>query len=226
MSVLCTGPDRIQYLLPADGIVGWFDEKSGAPELPLIRWALETFDLEGKNFVDVGAHCGTWSFRFAGKASAVFAFEAQRATFYRLCGGITLNNLDDAIVARHVAVGDAPGFAELRVTTRDGGGSSIAKGLPTHARPLFVERVPVATLDSFDISDVGLVKIDVEGNERAVLEGAKDTLLRSKLPPVLFECWGHDWFAEEKKALFACLAALGYQVQAVSWPEMFLATRI
>jgi hypothetical protein len=48
------------------------------------------------------------------------------------------------------------------------------------------EVVRVATLDSFDLHGVGLIKIDVEGAELGVLEGAVETLRRFR-PLLLVE---------------------------------------
>jgi len=43
--------------------------------------------------------------------------------------------------------------------------------------------VPMRTLDSFDYTDIGFIKIDVEGYEYKVLLGAKETI--KKYRPVL-----------------------------------------
>ena len=42
------------------------------------------------------------------------------------------------------------------------------------------------TLDSFRLTDVTFIKIDVEGSERDVLEGARATIARER-PPLLLE---------------------------------------
>ena len=40
-------------------------------------------------------------------------------------------------------------------------------------------QVPLATLDSFELADVGFLKIDVEGHEEPLLHGAEETLRRN-----------------------------------------------
>jgi methyltransferase, FkbM family len=48
-------------------------------------------------------------------------------------------------------------------------------------------QVPVRTLDSFNLDNVGLIKIDVEGNELKTLQGAEQTI-KNSMPFVYFEC--------------------------------------
>jgi Methyltransferase FkbM domain len=69
--------------------------------------------------------------------------------------------------------------------------------------------VPVKRLDDLRLGDVGLVKIDVEGHELAVLRGATDTLARNRAA-VMVE-------AEERHhpnavtAITELLTGLGYE---------------
>lgn len=52
-------------------------------------------------------------------------------------------------------------------------------------------KVQVETIDSYNFSDVGFIKIDVEGYERFVLEGAKDTINRCR-PTIQLEIVGNQ----------------------------------
>ena len=47
-------------------------------------------------------------------------------------------------------------------------------------------RVPLRTLDSYNLSNIGFIKIDVEGHELDVLRGAEVTLRRDQ-PNLLIE---------------------------------------
>ena len=49
-----------------------------------------------------------------------------------------------------------------------------------------LSRVRARALDSFQLADVGLIKIDVQGADGEVLAGARDTLARCR-PVVVFE---------------------------------------
>jgi hypothetical protein len=65
--------------------------------------------------------------------------------------------------------------------------------------------VDTRALDSFRFEQVDYIKIDVEGHEMAVLEGARDTLGRCR-PWLVVEALGGE---QEKVRAF--LAALGYR---------------
>ncbi|KND45100.1 FkbM family methyltransferase, partial [Streptomyces stelliscabiei] len=78
---------------------------------------------------------------------------------------------------------DAPGTARLWLPSGDDGGRGVSSLVrrDIHARALDVDCV---TLDGLGLTDVGFVKIDVDGNELAVLRGASDLLARDR--PALF----------------------------------------
>ena len=86
------------------------------------------------------------------------------------------------------------------------------------------------TLDSFELNNIGFIKMDVEGFEKEVLMGAIQTLKRSNYPNILFECWG-EWKEREgvpaikiKKELFEYLESFGYKIiQVGGAQDMFLA---
>jgi hypothetical protein len=74
-----------------------------------------------------------------------------------------------------------PYTGDLAVTTR----SSLVADVDADLSHRDVE-VNVATLDSFGLSDIAFIKIDVEGHELSVLRGAVETIVRSR-PNLLVE---------------------------------------
>ncbi len=88
--------------------------------------------------------------------------------------------------------------------------------------------MPGRTLDSFGITDIGFIKLDVEGSELEVLKGATESLVNSGLPKILFESWD-PWRMPEaikmRSDLFSFLDSIGYKVVPIRrYSEMFLAT--
>ena len=63
---------------------------------------------------------------------------------------------------------------------------------------------PMRTLDSFQLTQVGFIKIDVEGHEEAVLRGGLATLKR-EMPNLMIEIEGTPltWVAPSRFHLFA-----------------------
>jgi FkbM family methyltransferase len=137
----------------------------------------------GAVVVEVGANIGTHTLFFArhvGHAGAVIAFEPQRLVFQCLCANMALNSVTN-VQCRQQAVGAAPG--EIRVPTLDPsreqnyGGLSLEGGPPLQASHQG-ESTPLVTIDSLNLARCALIKVDVEGMERAVLEGSAKTIAR------------------------------------------------
>jgi Methyltransferase FkbM domain len=80
----------------------------------------------------------------------------------------------------------------------------------------FVGRqVPVHTLDSYQLDDVALLKIDVEGMEADVIRGGLDTIRRNR--PVIF---AEAWDAGYEQATAELLEPLGYRmVRRYRWNQ-------
>ena len=73
-----------------------------------------------------------------------------------------------------------------------------------------ISGVPMRTLDSFGLQNVDYIKLDVEGFELFVLEGARETLLRCR-PVVTVEQKAHGtrYFNVERHASVDFLKSLG-----------------
>lgn|GEM_PF-775473 len=163
-------------------------------EAPALTPILETFLRTGSTFVDVGANIGVyagWASRLVGPGGRVMAFEPVPATRDYLEHVIALNHLDNLQLIPK-AVGAQSGTVTLWVLPR---ASGLTTALPptagSAAQPV---EVPLTTLDDELAARGGpapaLVKIDVEGLEIAVLQGAARTLAGPTPPAVVFETHG------------------------------------
>jgi FkbM family methyltransferase len=155
------------------------------------EWARSELELlgallkPGDTVVDVGANLGTHAVFFAqrvGPTGAVVAFEPQRVVHQLLATNATLNGVT-WLRAMHAAVGDAPGSLVVPDIDYAAQGNFGGLRLGDWAQG---EPVPVVTLDSLGLRACALVKIDVEGMEGAVLDGAR-ALLSASRPMVYFE---------------------------------------
>ena len=136
----------------------------------------------GDTVMEIGANIGSHTVGLAkrvGPQGLVIAFEPQRACFALLQSQIALNELTN-VVALNQGVADKGGT--LYVPGRDyatqgnAGGVALAeKPLPRH------EAVRVIRLDDRhgDIK-VHLIKIDVEGMEGQVIDGARGLIMKSR----------------------------------------------
>ncbi len=125
--------------------------------------------------VDVGAHIGTISIPLASVAKKVYAFEPVTESARYLRKNIMDNHLTNIEVH------------ELAVGAHEGHVSMVANNVHNHAgtQVLGEGDIPMRSLDSFHLTPT-LIKIDTDGFEPEVLEGAADTIATYK-PVVFFE---------------------------------------
>lgn len=169
---------------------------------------LSRFARGGPVAIDVGANWGIWTYGMvrSGLFKRVLAFEpnpclAAELESARLPG----------VELRKEAVSRALGELELKVPIRGGqvldGWGTVESDPALEPEELIQFRVPSCTLDSLRLSGVGFIKIDVEGHELAVLEGARETL-RAWRPDCLVECKGAR--LAETESFFRALG-VGYE---------------
>lgn len=138
-----------------------------------------------EHFLDVGANVGSYTVLAGGARARVTSVEPIPETFAHLERNVALNALGGRVRAVKCGVSDASGV--LRFTTDlDCVNHVLAQG-----EHLASVEVPVRTVDDLVGSDVPvLIKIDVEGHERAVLIGASRTLGDPRLLAVVMETNG------------------------------------
>lgn len=123
-----------------------------------------------EHFLDLGAYRGDTVkdfLSFASGYSAITAIEPDPKTFQKLC-----ENTDGLHDCRriHAAVGNTDGTCLF--SAKKGRGSSVGKeGI----------EIPCLRVDSLSPAvPFSMIKVDVEGNERAVIEGMEETIRRNK----------------------------------------------
>ena len=189
----------------------------GLFENGLIEWAKQLCG-KSKNFLDIGAHSGTYSLCLSDYCNQVYSFEPQKMTYYALCGSVALSNKHN-ITCYNFALGseDQVGTTTLKIHSNDGGGSSLHV---SDVDPVLREEIiTVKTLDSMELTNIGLIKMDVENNELFVLKGALNTIEQSGYPKILFES------NKENTELFDYLQIeMGYRIISITGiHNMFLA---
>ena len=160
---------------------------------------IQTYTAPGSTAVDVGAYIGTHAMlmgRLVGSAGTVYAFEPQRKVYRELVQNVALNGMEDVVVPLRFALGNQSAVIEMnRPTIIDVAGPAA----DTAAVPVLVEgavsvgaggdKAEMRPLDDFGLTNVSLIKIDVEGHENPVLEGAGRTIAESR-PVVVLEILG------------------------------------
>ena len=137
--------------------------------------------------IDVGAYIGVISSYLARRFTKVVSFEAVPETFRLLERNVgALPNVE----VKNVAAGNTAEEVFFTHYPSHGQLSHVA-GNDDHPAAVKIGPIPVQTIDSFGFADVSFIKIDVEGHELPVLEGARETILRCR-PVIMIEQGGNE----------------------------------
>lgn len=182
----------------------------------LIARLLEPGDV----FVDVGANSGFFTLLAAsrvGPAGKVLSFEPLTAMRKRLVDNLALNGLGNVAV-HTVALSNRRGENSFYEGPTGHKGLSSLRPIPNSAAML---KVPTMRLDDLDIAGVRikLIKIDVEGAEQLVVEGATSILARDK-PRLIVEITEEylKSYNHSASGLRRILAGMGYSMYRIA-PE-------
>jgi FkbM family methyltransferase len=181
-------------------------------ETALIARLLEHVD----RFVDVGANLGFFTCLALQKGRGVMSIEPQPRNLKSLYRNLVSNGWQDSAEVMPVALSDTPGL--LTLYGASGPSASLLQNWAGYS-PKYSQLVAVSTLDNllagrFDGERL-LIKIDVEGAEFGVLEGAHATLQRSTRPMWLMEVCLHEFhpsgFNPDFFKVFQLFWDLGYE---------------
>jgi len=185
---------RIRYRYAVARMVGYEDEWS---------WLNRVGPNHG-NAVDIGANEGIYAWRMAAMYRKVYAFEPNTHISQDLRSA-----QHPKIELHDVALSSSSGSTTFYVPIQGRRELSGWGSLNPHNHPGEIETrkmtVPMATLDSFHLEDVKMIKIDVEGHEIEVVKGALETIGTAK-PVILAEIGG-----DNLPGMDSLLMPLGYQ---------------
>jgi len=171
---------------------------------------------DGVVAIDCGANIGVHTIEWARAMygwGEVLAFEAQEKIFYALAGNVVLNNCLN-VSARHCAVGATSGQIDIPepnyLIPSSFGSFELKESDKTQSIGQDVDykktkSVSQISIDSLALKRLDLIKIDVEGMELEVLEGAAESLARHS--PVLMV----EVIKTDKESIERMLSTLGYR---------------
>jgi len=166
--------------------------------------SLAAFLSPGDLVVDAGANIGNHSIFFAKFAGCrVLAFEPVDATFSLLRKNVALNDVQHLVNTRKSGLGRTSAKASIAsFDPANIGGTSLALGSDGE--------IDIVAIDELNLDEkVALIKVDVEGMDLDVLEGARETLLRDR-PWVVCEAAT----AAQRMAISTFMADVGYLATA------------
>jgi FkbM family methyltransferase len=149
---------------------------------------------------DVGANVGDYSLmvRELVPAATVFAFEPSGAVYQELERRLAAAGQAANVKAFNLGFSDTKREVALHSYTADGNEASLLSSidlrLPTQVvavEAVATEQIDVDTLDHFceahDVTQIHFLKLDVEGHELAILQGAQRLLAQGAIAMIQFE---------------------------------------
>ncbi|MFZ1808151.1 MAG: FkbM family methyltransferase [Cyclobacteriaceae bacterium] len=169
--------------------------------------------FEGSNVLDIGTNIGWVAHNLAriSKTGKVFGFEPDPMNYDRCAENCVLNSLENLVIFPW-GLGSANATIGMEIRTPSNfGGNRIAPSGAKNSRGVLIKRLDdVASIQ--ELSKIDLIKIDVEGYELKVLQGAEKTLIKHR--PVLFIEIDDNNLKDQNDsatALIQTLVNLGYQ---------------
>lgn len=189
---------------------------------------------DGDVFYDIGANIGLYSL-YAAKlrpGCRIFAFEPESHNFGNLCRNLLLNRVEN-VMPCFFPLSSQEMFAPFYVYDLQPGGALHSLGRPSSLRdgpPLLKTGAIAVTMDAlvsrYGLPAPDLLKLDVDGNEEQILDGAIAVLASGCLRSILVEV---TWPDERKTALTwaeSKLAPYGYHLKEKSaWSIEFSGQR-
>jgi FkbM family methyltransferase len=168
----------------------WLLSIGTSPENEYIEQVCAMLDERPRGIaVDVGANFGCWTLALAPHAIKVWAFEPQRGVVDLLKKSVRAGGHENIRVVQ-AAMGAAKGsgrIPDLDINKGTNfGGISLAVPHPEQPDAPMID-VNIVTIDDYSGSfehPISFIKIDVEGSEAAVIEGARRTI--NEYRPIMF----------------------------------------
>jgi FkbM family methyltransferase len=136
--------------------------------------------------LDIGANVGLWSRDFVGSFKRVIAFEP--VALFREC--LEHNVQGKNFEVQPIALGDQDTQGTMIITEDNSGHSHLDPAT------MGTGDVQVVRLDNLNFHDISYIKIDCEGYEYRILQGAEATIKRCR-PVVVVEQKPHDAYSSQ-----------------------------
>ena len=162
----------------------------------------EQNDISFRTAIDVGAWCGTWAKIMSEHCHKIVAFEPDPTHYECLTKNVGMD-----VETHQLAVGSESRLISLNTDRHTQSKRVVGTG-----------DIPMITLDSLEIEDVDLIKIDVEGLEMQVLEGARNTLEKAQY--IMIELNNNSKkYGSSNTQIEQYLDSMGWRMLLNHWPD-------
>jgi FkbM family methyltransferase len=188
-------------ILAENDIQLWRAKTTFTKEPGTIKWLLDEVK-KGDLFIDVGANIGIYTVlasKLVGKNGQVCAIEPHIPTAHALIENIKKNNLDNVIILTTPLYDLHNKIVEFNYFSLQSGmsGSQLGHTFSENMEPFVPELKEIKLTTTLDALFFDLhvfkpkrthIKIDVDGNEKSILQGAKEILEDKLVHSFQIEC--------------------------------------
>lgn len=185
------GDFGIKYLFARPDVMRDEIVRQGAIGACALAGEYKEYFSENTTVLDIGAHFGGFSMWVAANfpSVSVQAWEPQKRLFFEFCANIALNDFENRIDVRNKACGEAESIGwylpgDYKTDTNPG----QMRLLTDPQDDNFYQKTQIETIDKYNMNNISMMKIDVEGMELSVLRGASQTIKRC-MPLIIMESW-------------------------------------
>jgi FkbM family methyltransferase len=213
-SMIAYGEQRLVFNTPNE-MTAWRVRSLFDKEPDTIRW-IESMP-KGSVLLDVGANVGMYTvFAAIARQAKVYAFEPESQNYALLNQNIASNRLGESVIAYPLALSDETAARPLFLSGFTAGGSchSFGEDVGFDLKPrghAFAQGSFSITIDQLVKSGAlpipDYIKIDVDGFEHKVIQGAEQTLANPQVKGLLIELNTH---LPEHTAVITRLRAQGF----------------
>ncbi len=177
-----------------DSMLTYRKRKSITDAVHIMRY-IQSLDEELECSIDLGANQGAVSvemWKKTKKDGNVFSIEADPNNIGRIINNLNCNNLPAHNVV-NLAIADSKGTAELKVFNNANGWQTIGEEIGDYAKNRKCKSVKVNKdtlinfINFYDLKNINLIKIDIEGAELMALNSIKSMLQNKQIDKIIFE---------------------------------------
>lgn len=192
---------------------------------PHLHRVFEKYIKPNDVVIEAGCHIGTHTIKLSKLSNKVYAFEPLPSSHSILSTNLQLNKCTNVTLINK-GVSNKPGTTKFGWVPDDNPGGAGLDDNPMGA-PNWVTSpkkdiaVELTTIDSLNLEKLDFMKIDVEGYELRVIEGAINTIKKCR-PTIVLECWSNHSGGvslEHTSSLFKILLDIGYNIAHIQGPD-------
>lgn len=220
--------DGMQFSLSCENWITHFRWYLFEKKEPEVRYFIDTYISDGDVFFDIGANVGVFSI-YAGKSNPglrVHCFEPEISNAALLKVNIIENGLADQVLIHSFGFSDQSGLSNLWLYDLTAGAAlhTESKGwrhytVEGRSPVVWREEIYSTTLDDYcECRSLfpDWIKIDTDGNERKILEGARKLLQNTVLKGLIIEMPSEK---EDSEKCRDTLAANGFRKRSYPYEK-------